>query len=211
MRHLRIWLAGFFVFAAAAGAHADNNNPLDCSKKSLADAVRAVSEPDRTLTFTGVCMGPIVITADGLTLKGVGTAIIDGGGQHAVTIVGVGGVSLVDFEVTNGLTGIVARHGAHVSLSGVNAHHNSQSGLVLQTASSAVLSDVSLTDNARLGVVADDGVSLIVTTSTITGNAVKDIQLTFGARADLRTLTFGTYTCDATVLVRGTSGIVCPH
>jgi len=211
MRHLRIWLAGFFVFAAAAGAHADNNNPLDCSKKSLADAVRAVSEPDRTLTFTGVCVGPIVITADGLTLKGVGTAIIDGGGQHAVTIVGVGGVSLVDFEVTNGLTGIVARHGAHVSLSGVNAHHNSQSGLVLQTASSAVLSDVSLTDNARLGVVADDGVSLIVTTSTMTGNLVKDIQLTFGARADLRTLTFGTYTCDATVLVRGTSGIVCPH
>jgi hypothetical protein len=40
---------------------------------------------------------------------------------------------------------------------------------------------------------------------------VKDIQLTFGARADLQTLVFGTYTCDATVLVRGTSGIVCPH
>jgi len=211
MRNLRIWLVTVVVVAAAAAAHADNNSPVDCGKKSLADAVRNVSAPDTTITFTGVCVGPIVITADGLTLKGVGTAVIDGGGQDAVTIVGVGGVSLVDFEVTNGVTGIVARQGAHVSMSGVHAHDNSQSGLALQTASSAVLSDVSLSNNARLGVMADDGVSLIVTTSTMTGNLVKDIQLTFGARADLRTLTFGTYTCDATVLVRGTSGIVCPH
>jgi len=30
-------------------------------------------------------------------------------------------------------------------------------------------------------------------------------------RADLRTLVFGTYACDATVLVRGNSTIVCPH
>ena len=43
------------------------------------------------------------------------------------------------------------------------------------------------------------------------GNTGSDLQLTFGTRADLQTLTFGTYTCDATVLVRGTSGIVCPH
>jgi hypothetical protein len=47
--------------------------------------------------------------------------------------------------------------------------------------------------------------------STITGNTVKDIQLTFGARADLQTLVFGTHTCDATVLVRGSSGITCPN
>ena len=47
--------------------------------------------------------------------------------------------------------------------------------------------------------------------STITGNTAVDIQLTFGVRADLRTLVFGSYTCDATVLVRGTTGIVCPH
>jgi hypothetical protein len=47
--------------------------------------------------------------------------------------------------------------------------------------------------------------------STITGNTGTDIQLTFGTRADLQTLTFGTYACDTTVLVRGTSSIVCPH
>jgi len=47
--------------------------------------------------------------------------------------------------------------------------------------------------------------------STLTGNAASDLQLTLGTRADVRTTTFGTYTCDATVLVRGTSGITCPH
>ena len=167
------------------------NNPLDCSKKSLAEAVSDVSGTNRIISFTGVCAGPIVIAADGLTLQGVGTAIIDGGGQDAVTTVGAGRVFLVDFEVTNGANGVVARNGAHVSLSGVNSHGNSASGLVLQTASSAVLSGVSLSNNSRMGVAA--------------------VQLTFGTRADLRTLTFATYICDPTVLVRGSSGIVCPH
>ena len=31
------------------------------------------------------------------------------------------------------------------------------------------------------------------------------------ARVDLRTLTFGTYSCDLTVLVRGTAAVTCPH
>jgi hypothetical protein len=58
--------------------------------------------------------------------------------------------------------------------------------------------------------VADNGSGVSLVNSSITGNTT-DIQLTFGTRADLSTLTFGSYTCDATVLVRGGSGIVCPH
>ena len=65
--------------------------------------------------------------------------------------------------------------------------------------------------NGTTGFVADNGSGVTLVNSTVTGNTAVDIQLTFGARADLRTLTFGTYTCDATVLVRGTSTIVCPH
>ena len=55
------------------------------------------------------------------------------------------------------------------------------------------------------------GAGLTLVNSTLTGNAASDLQLTFGTRVDVRTTTFGTYTCDATVLVRGTSGIICPH
>lgn len=208
MRTLRNWFVLFLMLAGATTAQA--GDLLDCGKKSLADAVRDVSTRNPVISFTGVCAGPIVVPIDGLTLKGVGTAIIDGGGQDVVTVSGSARVSLIDLDVTNGGIGIVARNGAHVSLAGVNVYDNASYGILLQTASSAILDAVSAHGNAT-GVVADDGVSLWIADSSLTANLNKDLQLTFGSRADLRTLVFGTYVCDATVLVRGTSGIVCPH
>ena len=395
MRYPRVMLLSFCLLTGASAAYADSE--LDCSKKSLADAVRdIVHDKDHTIRFTGVCAGPIVIRTDGLSLKGVGTAIIDGGGHDAVTVNGASRVSLTNIEVRNGVNGIIAVNGAHLTLTRVTSHDNFVFGISLQTASSAILSDVSAThngvhgldletgsaatvtdtltasnngvfginvngssitfsqatvfansnalgvqiatganafindsatvinannnlatgltvvsgahmfsfggtinasgnpvngvsvnskggldldaastlnsfnngdgllmqeasvmtvfntpqfsgvpgfstinvhnntgsgvrvlsgstltltnqarvvssQNARTGLVADNGVGVTLVNSTITGNTVKDIQLTFGARADLQTLVFGTYTCDATVLVRGTSGITCPH
>ena len=379
---------------AASSASADQ--PLDCSKKSLAAAVADVSGKDPVVAFTGVCAGPIVIRTEGVTLQGVGEAVIDGGGQDAVIIAGAGRVSLNGIEIRNGLNGIVAVNGAHLSLSSLNVHNNLASGISIQTGSSAVLAEVTtaqnglhgldvhtgsaatmngalsatgnrvfginvngssmtlsqatvtatgnalgiqiatnanafladadsvinannnlatgltivsgarlvsfggtinasgnpgvgvsvnskagldldaastlntsnngdgllvqqnsvmtvfntpqfsgaqgfstvnannntrtgvrvLTDavltlvnqarinsnqNGTTGFVADNGSGITLVNSTVSGNTVVDIQLTFGARADVRTTTFATYTCDATVLVRGTSIIVCPH
>src|SRR5262249_9077097 len=54
--------------------------PLDCGKKSLAEAVANANAGD-TISFTGVCQGPVVVSADGITIAGVGSAIIDGGGH----------------------------------------------------------------------------------------------------------------------------------
>lgn len=367
--------------------------PLDCGKKSLAKAVDDAKND--SISFTGICSGPIVIRSDGLSLIGVGTAIIDGGGQDAVTVAGAHGVSLANIEVRNGANGIIGTNGAHLSLTKVNVHDNQGFGISLQTASSAVLSDVATSgngfgldietgsaatvggtftssnnqvfgvnvngsaltfsqatatlsgnavgmqvatsanaflndastvlnltnnfatgltvvsgahlvsfggaihasgnpvngvslnskagldldagstlecsgngdglqiqqdsemtvfnipqfsgvngfstvnchnntgngiivrdastlrvsnqaqvisiDNGASGLIADDGAGIVLVNSTITGNTVKDIQLAFGSRADLQTLTFGTVTCDETVLVRGTSGITCPQ
>jgi hypothetical protein len=388
------WMVSFCLLAGTAPVFADQ--PLDCTTKSLANAVANAREKDPVITFTGVCVGPIVIRADGLTLQGVDTAIIDGGGQDAVTIAGASRVSLAGIEVRNGSHGVVAVNGAHLSLSGLNVHGNLVSGISLQTGSSAVLTDVTTaqnglhgldvqagsaasvsgtltaagnrvfginingsafnlshatvsatgnalgiqiatganafindsasvinadnnlstgltvasgaqlvsfggtinasgnpvvgvsvnsksgldldaasmlnssnngdglliqeasvmtvfntpqfsgaagfstinahnniangvrvqtgsvltlvnqarvlsSQNGRVGLLADNGIGLTLVNSTLTGNTVRDLQLTFGARADLQNLTFGTYTCDATVLVRGTSGITCPH
>ena len=395
MKYTTTMLLSFFLLIHAAAAYADTD-PLDCQKQSLADAVKSGKQKDQTINFTGICAGPIVIETDGLTLKGVGTAVIDGGGADAVKVIGANQVSLSFFEVRNGLNGIVALNGAHLTLTSVNSHDNFVFGISLQTASSAILSNVitnhngvhgldvetgsaatvmntltssnnrvfginvngssitfsqaavsvsgnalgmqiatsanafindsatvinannnlatgltvvsgahmvsfggtinasgnplngvsvnskggldldagstlnsfnngegvvlqensvmtvfntpqfsgapgfstvnahnnssngmriqngatlTLTNQARVistqnagtGFLADNGVGVTLVNSTITGNTVKDIQLTFGARADLRTLTFANYTCDATVLVRGTSGITCPH
>jgi hypothetical protein len=393
MRYSTTILPSVLLFAATS---ASADQPLDCSRKSLAAAVADVQGKDPVITFTGVCAGPIVIRTEGVTLQGVGEAVIDGGGQDAVTIASAGRVSLNGIEVRNGLNGIVAVNGAHLSLSSLNVHNNLASGISVQTGSSAVLSEVTIAQNglhgldvhsgsaatvngalnatgnrvfginvngssmtlsqatvsatgnalgiqiatnanafladadsvinavnnlatgltivsgARLvsfggtinatgnpgvgvsvnskagldldaastlntsnngdgllvqqnsvmtvfntpqfsgapgfstvnannntrtgvrvltdavltlvnqariisnqngttGFVADNGSGITLVNSTVSGNTAVDVQLTFGARADVRTTTFGTYTCDATVLVRGSSTIVCPH
>jgi hypothetical protein len=207
MRILQGWLIVISVLAGAV-VYADPA-VVDCSKKSLADAVREADDKNLTITFTGICNGPVVVTTDGLTLKGVGMAIIDGGGADALTLTGTSRVSLWDFEVTNGLNGIVIRDGSYVTLTGVNSHDNARAGVSVQTASSATLTNVIATSNV-IGLVVDDGVSVGIKDSTLTGNAVRDLQLTFGSRASIQNLVVGTYSCDSTVLVRGGT-ITCPH
>jgi parallel beta helix pectate lyase-like protein len=386
----------FLSCVALAGTTVSaDNDVLDCGHRSLAAAVKN-ADANHTIRFTGVCAGPIVIRRNGLTLKGIGTAVIDGGGSDAVTVTGASRATLTSIEVRNGLNGIVAANGAHLQLTGLNVHDNAVFGISLQTASSAVLADVTTshngvhgldvetgsaatvsgaltasfnrvfginvngsaitfseatvvasnnalgiqiatsanafindsatvitannnlatgltvvsgahmvsfggtinasgnpvngvsvnskggldldaattlnafnngdgvvlqeasvmtvfntpqfsgapgfstinahnnsgtgvrvlsgstltlvnqarivgTQNGRFGLAADNGVGVTLVNSTLTGNTTKDLQLTFGARADLSTLVFGSFTCDATVLVRGTSGITCPH
>ena len=96
----------------------------------------------------------------------------------------------------------------------VNSHDNLGSGIRVLEGSTLTLSNqaqIVSKQNSNAGLAADNGVGLTLVNSTLTGNTAKDLVLTFGTRADLRTLTLGTYSCDATVLVRGTSGITCPH
>jgi len=395
MRYLGTMLLLVCSLGVATVASADP--VVDCSRRSLANVVDNIHLRDVVIRFTGVCNGPIVIGTDGITLQGVGNAVINGGGTaDAVTIAGASRVSLESLEVRNGVNGIVGVNGAHFSLTTVNVHQNAVFGISIQTGSSAVLTDVTSsqnglhgldvqtgsaatvmgtltvnanrvfginvngssftlseaivtasgnalgiqiatngnafindsssvinatnnfsvgltvvsgahlvsfggtinssgnpvagvsvnskagldldaasqlnsfnngdgvlmqddsvmtvfntpqfsgaqgfstinshnnarsgvrvltgstltlvnqarvisTQNASVGLGADNGAGLTLVNSTLTGNAVSDLQMTFGTRADLRTLTFGTYTCDLTVLVRGTSGITCPH
>jgi hypothetical protein len=96
----------------------------------------------------------------------------------------------------------------------VNSHNNQGNGIRLQSGSTLTLSNLAQvlsTDNGGTGLVADNGVGITLVNSSLLRNTIKDLQMIFGARADLSTLTFGSYSCDATVLVRGTSGLVCPH
>ena len=79
MRYSTTIVLSACLFAATPAA-LSADQPLDCSKKSLATAVADFRDKDPVIMFTGVCAGPIVIRADGVTLQGVGEAIIDGGG-----------------------------------------------------------------------------------------------------------------------------------
>jgi hypothetical protein len=96
----------------------------------------------------------------------------------------------------------------------INTHNNTDSGIRVHSGSTLTLvnqAQVFSKQNAQMGLVADNGAGITLVNSTIADNLGKDIQLTFGARADLPMLVFGTYTCDETVLVRGPSGINCPN
>src|SRR5262245_10789846 len=84
---------------------------VNCRVRSLANAIDHAQGSNPVIAFTGVC-GPVVIRKDGVTLQGVGNAVIDGGKeQDAVTVAGASRVVLTGVEVRNGLNGIIAVNG----------------------------------------------------------------------------------------------------
>ena len=124
--------------------------PLDCAQQSLADAVASAVQ-GASIRFTGVCAGPVVVRTGGLSLTGVGTAVIDGGKSDAVTIDGANAVKLSSLDVRNGTAGILGINGAHIALNSVNVHDNLGFGISLQTSSSVILTDVSSSHNGVHG------------------------------------------------------------
>ena len=81
MRCFNMMGASLCVLGMASVARADKGF-VDCGKESLAAAVANIKEKILTIQFTGVCHGPVLIATDGVTLKGIGTAVIEGDGGH---------------------------------------------------------------------------------------------------------------------------------
>jgi hypothetical protein len=171
------------LFAGASTAFADQP-PLDCSKKSLAAAVSSAGSGD-SIRFTGICTGQVVVRTDNLTLTGVGTAIIDGGGKDAVTVAGAHGVVMSSFEVHNGTNGILGVNGAHIAITSVSVHDNFVFGISLQTASSAVLTNVTISHNFVHGLDLETG-----SAATITGSFSSSANKVFGVNVNGSSLTF---------------------
>jgi len=103
----------------------------------------------------------------------------------------------------------------------VDCNTNSGDGIVVKNGSNLRLSNqaqVISTGNGGAGLVADDGAGVVLVSSEITGNSTNptdptnppnDIELSFGTRADIRSSTIGTSSCDETVLLRGENDITC--
>ena len=181
-------LIALSLLAPAAAASAAN--PVDCTKESLAAAAASADEKNPVITFTGVCSGPIVITADGVTLQGVNAAVIDGGGQDAVVVAGASRVSIAGVEIRGGRNGIVVLNGAHVSLTGITAHANAATGISLQNGSSGVLVDVAAAHNGLHGIDVHSG-----SAATVTGTLTSTANRVFGLNVNGSAITF----TDATV------------
>jgi hypothetical protein len=187
-----LWLAT--IGLTGLGMAADS---VDCAKKSLANELEKADAGD-TITFTGVCRGAVTIRTDNLTISGVGVAVIEGDGADAVVVAGAHGVSLTNFEVRNGVTGILGQNGAHLSITGVTVRANTSSGISLQTSSSATLRNVVTRDNGLHGLDLQTGSAATVTgTLQSTGNRV------FGINANASSLTFSRATATVSSNVLG--------
>lgn len=184
---------------ALAGAEvARQDKPaVDCSRKSLAEAVEK-GDKDGTIVFTGTCVGPIVIKTDGLTLSGTGTAVIDGGGKDAVTILGAHGVRLENLEIQNGVNGISGINGAHFNLQNVNVHDNFVFGITLQTSSSVIATAVTTRRNGVHGLDLQTGSS-----ATISGAFTSANNRVFGINVNGSSITFSRATLNVTANALG--------
>lgn len=103
----------------------------------------------------------------------------------------------------------------------LTAEQNAYNGINVLTGSRVLDDNYAAIDsqsNGIAGIAADDGssvslgqsISVSEVSSTITGNHA-DVILTFGSRFTyIANDTIGKITCDATALIRGTSGVTCP-
>ena len=168
------------------------DNSIDCGQKSLAAEVQK-AKPGETITFTGVCTGPVAIRVDDLTLVGTGGAVIDGNALDGVIVAGAHGIALNNFEVRNGSNGILGQNGAHITISAVIARLNRTSGISLQTGSSATVTNTTVRDNLLHGLDLQTGSSAQIDgTFTATANRV------FGINANGSSVTFSRATATLT-------------
>ena len=67
-------------------------------------------------------------------------------------------------------------------------------------------------DNGANGVLVDNGSTARIINSKIKNNTAADLELSFGSRGDLtNNINIDNIVCDASVLMRGDSGITCPN
>ena len=95
----------------------------------------------------------------------------------------------------------------------INLHNNAGNGISLQNNSQLHMFDqakILANNNTGFGIQADNGSSMTLLNSVIQSNR-SDVNLTFASRGEFTANTIGTLTCDATSLIRGDTGLTCPH
>ena len=112
------------------------------------------AQPGATVTFSGTCTETLRISTDGLRLRGLGGAVIDGAGQGGAAVVEVDGarrVLLEQFTVQRGDDqGVLWRNGAQGVMKRVQALSNHTVGLSIDGAQVDV-EDLKLDHNAGGG------------------------------------------------------------
>ena len=139
---------------------------VDCDKGQTIAAALEQNAPDLVIEFSGTCGEDVLIARDGVTLRGVGRAVVAGAASTppaaAVTVQGASNVVLAAFmanDVDN--RALEIRNGANVTVDGVTGT-DSVSGIILRRGSSAFVRDSSFNGNANHGIEVWESSTLIL-------------------------------------------------
>ena len=191
--------AGAFISDAATSITASNNMTTGLTIVSGAHMV----DFGGTITAAGNGVhGVSVDSKAGLDLDAAGTLNSSGNMQDGVHLEETSVLTMFNTPAFSGAPGTTT----------INTHSNGGNGLNVLTGSNfTIIHQAALisTNNVMNGVHVDNGSSITLIQSTVTGNTAPDVTLTFGSRGDITSSTVGKFTCDASVLVRG-SYTHCP-
>ena len=158
------------------------------------------------LVFEGAIVAQNNRANHGVSANSKSSIDLDRGGSITATNNGLDGVQLED-----SLLNMFNMPGLRGST--VVATNNQRHGLSTFVGGKIDLSgdsQITSQSNGQAGLFADNGGSVRVSKSTLTNNGTTDVALSFGTRAEFTQNTIEMIICDATVLLRGDTGTVCP-
>ena len=119
-----------WLLSVASIAAAQVNADVDCGSGNTLARALLEAQPGDTLRIAGTCGEFVTITTDRLTLDGLGSAIIDAGGEGAaaINIEGAQGVVIRGLTVRNSADGIIIQRAAAVTLDNVTSEDNGGDG-----------------------------------------------------------------------------------
>jgi hypothetical protein len=185
---------------------------------SIADAATTVTTNDNHTTGFTVVSGSSLLVFEGaivaqnnhlnhgVSANSKSSIDLDRGGSITATHNGLDGVQLEDSLLN--MFNMPELRGSTVVATDNKRH--GLSTFVGGKIDLSVDSQITSQRNGQAGLFADNGGSVRVSRSTLTNNGTTDVALSFGTRAEFTQNTIGRITCDATVLIRGDAGTVCP-
>lgn len=153
----------------------------------VSNSSQAFTSSTTALTVQGGATTGVVVV-DGAHLDLTGTTTVSNNGGAGIVVVDVSDADLVG---------------------NVQILDNAGSGLFINQNSNVDGQDITIMNSGGAGIFTDFS-SLALNRSTITQNTGGDLVLVQGTRADLTEMTFGTFVCDASVLLTGDTDVTCP-
>jgi Right handed beta helix region len=196
-------LGGLLSVASIAAAQVSAD--VDCGSGNTLARALLEAQPGDTLRIAGTCSEFVTLTIDRLTLDGLGSAILDAGGEGAavINIEGAQGVVIRGLTVRNSTDGILIQRAAAVTLDNVASEDNIDTGFqvdenatvrmsnstsqrngdngieVRRSANVTLQGSIISNNNGFHGISIFDSASVVLNNArgTVTGNAINGVQV----------------------------------